>query len=347
MATRVLLVGNPTAQSGKNAQRIDAARVLLDGAGVPHDFQATLPDGKTVAAVADQIRLQAYDVVVYMGGDGTFAEVAKGILASGCPERVRMGMLPTGTANDQGKSFGLEAEEGALERNVSVIAEGIREGLSCKLDAGHIRALDDVGKVLREDHFFDSAGWGISPRVLQLRNEDRKTLAGIPIVRDLWRDQLVYAGALFRTFLESYLEDDKFDADVIADGVRHTWQGLTDLIVKGTRIYGGLWVFAPDARPDDGKFEIEPFVGKRDWISKALVAFDDTGATERGLESIGVQHSEGLSAAHFELHLREHPGGLPVVTQIDGEEWTSSPRVVIDVLPRVLTLLVSREHATM
>jgi len=92
---------------------------------------------------------------------------------------------------------------------------------------------------VREDLFFDSAGWGISPRVLQLRNEDRKAIAEIPLVRDVYRDQLVYAGALLRTFLESYIEDDKFDVTVTADGETFAWTGLSDLIVKGTRIYGG------------------------------------------------------------------------------------------------------------
>ena len=43
----------------------------------------------------------------FLQARSAFAEVAKGILASGRP--VRLGMLPTGTANDQGKSFGLES----------------------------------------------------------------------------------------------------------------------------------------------------------------------------------------------------------------------------------------------
>src|SRR5262249_43584734 len=159
-------------------------------------------------------------------------EVAKGILASGRAREVRMGMLPTGTANDQGKSFGLDSDETALEHNVGVIVEALREGHEARLDAGHIRAFDLEGRTARDDHCFDSAGWGISPRVLQLRNEDRKAIESIPLVREVWRDQLVYAGALLRTFLESYVEDDKFDVEIVADGRKRRWEGLTDLIVK-------------------------------------------------------------------------------------------------------------------
>src|SRR3954467_9010485 len=106
-----LLVGNPTAQSGKNAERIERARSLLDKAGVTHDFLATAPHGQTVGLVAQALAGGKYGAAIYMGGDGTFAEVAKGILDSGRAEEVALAMLPTGTANDQGKSFGLQAEE--------------------------------------------------------------------------------------------------------------------------------------------------------------------------------------------------------------------------------------------
>src|SRR5262245_61312885 len=113
-----LLVANPTAQSGKNAARIERARQLLDELRLSHQFLSTQPAGGTVTAVRDALDESSYHTAIYMGGDGTFAEVAKGILASQRAAEVRLGMLPTGTANDQGKSFGLAADEEALARNV-------------------------------------------------------------------------------------------------------------------------------------------------------------------------------------------------------------------------------------
>jgi diacylglycerol kinase family enzyme len=337
VSVRHLLVGNPTAQSGKNAARIAEAARLLDGAGVPHRFVATAPAGGTVALVADALRADgALDTAIYMGGDGTFAEVAKGILASGRAGEVRLAMLPTGTANDQGKSFGLGAGEPDLPRNVRVIAEGHE----ARLDAGHLIARDAAGAIVRDDWFFDSAGWGISPRVLSLR----KLIGGIPLVRDVWRDQLVYAGALLRTFLGSYVDDGKFDVRVTADGATHQWHGLTDLIVKGTRIYGGLWVFDPDARPDDGRFEVVPFVGKRDWVSKAIVHLDGSGAAKEALAAVGVHHSANLSATTIDLAFDEQPG-QPLAAQIDGEEFPATPHVRIEVAARALRLIVPAEFA--
>lgn len=342
MILRHLLVGNPTAQSGKNAARIAEATRLLDAAGVAHRFLATAPAGATVPLVAAALAADpALDTAIYMGGDGTFAEVAKGILASGRAAEVRLAMLPTGTANDQGKSFGLSAGDVELARNVRVVAEGHET----RLDAGHLVARDHAGAVVRDDWFFDSAGWGISPRVLSLRNEDRKLIGGIPVVRDVWRDQLVYAGALLRTFLGSYVDDGKFDVRVTADGAVHEWKGLTDLIVKGTRIYGGLWVFDPAARPDDGRFEIVPFLGKRDWVSKAIVHLDPSGTAAEAMSAVGVRHSEGLSASAIDLEFEEQPG-QPLSAQLDGEEFPATPLVRIDVAARALRLVVPAEHAT-
>src|SRR3954471_17174989 len=112
-----VLVANPTAHSGKAADWIRKARGLLADAGVPHRFVATEPEGRTIDRVRAAIADGGARVVIYMGGDGTFAEVAKGVLGSEHAHEVAMGMLPTGTANDQGKSFGLYAGPSALERN--------------------------------------------------------------------------------------------------------------------------------------------------------------------------------------------------------------------------------------
>ncbi len=339
---RTLLVANPTARSGKNAARIDEARALLDQHGVTHEFLATAPAGATVSLVRKALDDGAFHTAIYMGGDGTFAEVAKGIITSCRSNEVRLAMLPTGTANDQGKSFDLSADEDALAHNVAIIAAGGQ----ARLDVGRLRAMDEHGATVKEDLFFDSAGWGISPRVLQLRNEDRQTIAGIPVVREVYRDQLVYAGALLRTFLESYLEDDKFDVRGEADGQPFEWKNLSDLIVKGTRIYGGMWIFDRASRPDDGLFEVLPFAGKRDWISKALLHLKGNPLTEEGLSQIGVSHSKGTRAGHISLELHPHSDGLPLVGQIDGEEFVATPRVDIEVLPRALRIIVPAAHAT-
>ncbi len=333
---RVLLVANPTAQSGRNAERIAHARALLDAAALPHTLLPTLPAGGTIPAVRDALARGAWSLVIAMGGDGTFSEVARGLHATGRAEEIPLGMLPTGTANDQGKSFGLSSDPANLARNVAVLAAGHET----RLDAGRLTALDAHGTVVEQSLFFDSAGWGLSPRVLALRNEDRRIIEEMPVVRDVFRDRLVYVGALLRTFAASYVEDDRFTTHVKTEAGVQRWEELSDLVVKATRVYGGMWVFDPTSRHDDGLFEVVPFAGRRDWVSKAMVHLEPTGALSSALAEVGVSHSRGVRAANITLRFDTRAGALPLAAQIDGEEFPATAAAQIEVLPRALRLVV-------
>ncbi len=332
MATH-LLVGNPTAQSGKNQERIDRALALLKKAGIPADLLPTLPGGQTIGAVRAALEAGAYGVVIAMGGDGTFREVAAGLYTSERREAVALGMLPTGTANDQGKSFGLQAEESALARNVDVI----RAGSETRLDVGIYRAGDASAAA---DYFFDSCGWGLSARVLAQRNKDRAVVDTLGPLKELYRDHAVYAGAFLKKFLESYVINDKFRVLATLDGSQVELTGLTDLIVKNTRVYAGAWVFDETAQHDDGVFELVPFIGKNDWVSKAIRDLEVVPLNENMLQDLGLEHSKTLRASSMDLEIFCPEGGAPLATQLDGEEWPASHRVHIEVAPRGIRLLV-------
>jgi diacylglycerol kinase family enzyme len=332
MATH-LVVGNPTAQSGRNVERIDSALALLKDAGIRADLLPTLPDGKTIAAVSDALDAGGYRAVIAMGGDGTFREVAAGLYTSQRREEVALGMLPTGTANDQGKSFGLDAAPMALARNVEVI----RAAHETRLDVGVYRA---GGASAPPDYFFDSCGWGLSARVLAQRNRDRVLVETLGPLKELYRDQAVYAGAFLKAFLESYVIDDKLRVVATLDGQHLELAGLTDLIVKNTRVYAGAWVFDEASRHDDGIFELVPFVGKRDWASKAIRDLMVVPLNEGMLEELGLEHSKTLRFSTLDLEIFDPDGGVPLATQLDGEEWPANPRVRIEVIRRGIRLIV-------
>ncbi len=327
---KYLLVGNPTAQSGKNAERIERALALLRAPGADAELLPTLPEGKTIPAVRDALDRGGVSVVIAMGGDGTFREVASGLLLSAQKDAVPLGMLPTGTANDQGKSFGLEATPEALARNIDVILRG-RE---TRLDAGVIRAGDVA------EHFFDSAGWGLSARVLAQRNKDRRVVAGLGPLQEIYRDHAVYAGAFLRTFLESYVVDDSIRATVVLDGRTVELERVTDLIVKNTRVYAGAWVFDRTSHHDDGVFEVVPFRGKRDWMSKAIVDVEGNPVTEELLNELGIEHSHPLRGSVIDITMHTAEGGAALAAQLDGEEWHPHAHVRIEVLPRAVRLIV-------
>ncbi|HVI03901.1 MAG TPA: diacylglycerol kinase family protein, partial [Enhygromyxa sp.] len=265
-ARTTLLVANPTARTGKAEQAIDRAMAGLSDAGLEPEFFPTLPEGRTVVGLAERLEREDVARVVYLGGDGTFAESAKGIILA--RERygidVPLGMLPMGTANDQGRSFGISAGPRALEQNIKTIAEGCEQWL----DVGRIEALSD-GEVLRSDLWFDNCGFGLSARILAQRNRDRERVANVPVVKQFYRDKLVYAGAAFSQMFKSMVGGPMgslFSCEVTVDGEVVEWVGLTDLVVNGTILYGGEWIFVDDARADDGKFEVIPFRSHADWV---------------------------------------------------------------------------------
>lgn len=331
-----LLVGNPTAQSGRNADRIDEARRLMDKAGLHHDFCATRPGGMTIRDVSKALSGGAYEAVVAMGGDGTFAEVAKGLLESGVD--VPMGMLPTGTANDQGRSFGMSSSPRHLATNVATLAAG----RTAPLDAGRITALDIVDQPIGTNWFFDSLGWGISARILRQRNEDRMLVSGVPILRDLYRDQLVYAGALLRAFMASYIEEQKFEAEVHTAQGTVFLDGLTDLVIKNTRLYGGAWVLDPTSSPEDGEMELVPLRGRQEWIARAVVTLD--GMPLHPLENL-ADLSPIIRASAFTVKVLDRPMGQPVESQVDGEEWISATSWQIQVVRHAIRLIVPERGA--
>lgn len=336
---KAVLFANPTAQSGKAENLIREAQALLRNAGIRHEFVATAPMGGTVGLVRRAIDDDGADLLIYMGGDGTFAEVAKGMLASNNAANVTLGMLPTGTANDQGKSFGLSAGATALADNVQVIAAGHVS----ELDVGRVELLDEADQTTASDLFFDSFSVGFGAYTLRTRNADRDAVSRIPLVRALYRDQLVYAGALIKQLLESYVSNIKFDVDAVLDGKSVYYDSLLDVIVKNTRVFGGEWILDPSAEHDDGALEMIPIAGRRDFTSKLLATYRHSPINEDDLREIGIEHSKPVRATSITITLIRPGAEEPVAAQIDGEEFSPGEKFRIECLPRLLRVISPAE----
>lgn len=326
---RALLVANPTAQSGKAAARIARARTGLSTRGLDVDVVATEPAGRTVAALTRHIDARSVDLVIAMGGDGTFAEAAKGILAS--TRAAPLALLPAGTANDQARSFGIPLDDLDAALDVACAANRTR------LDVGEAQRLE-AGRPVDEQLFFDSVGFGFQAEVLKKRGEDRAQVERVPVLRDLYRDYAVYAGALLDAYLKSFIEPTKLVAEVIADGRTVTLDPVIDLIVKNTAVYGGAWVLAREGRPDDGKVEVVPFVGRRELFSKMMSELSALPPLDEGLEILGVERSRTFAASHLEIVLRR-AGRPEVCAQIDGETWCEGHHFRVNVLPRLIEVV--------
>jgi len=324
-----LLVGNPSAQSGEAARSIARAAELLGARGIDVRVLHTEPAGRTPGLVARAIRERTPSAVLSLGGDGTFNEVARGILESG--HDLPMGLFPMGTANDQGKSFGIAAGPASLEAQVDIVARAFVR----RIDVGTIRALTD-GAVVAEGTFFDSASFGLAPDVLAARNRDRADVARVPLLAALYRDQAIYVGAALERLLGSLIEPMKFDAVVETDRFEQTYAALTDLVVKATPIFAGEWVLERRAEPDDGLFELVTVASRREWLERVV---GDLAMNPFRPEALGLALPAHHAASRFSLRFYR-PGREGVASQIDGEEWVAGDHFEITVLPRALALIV-------
>ena len=340
-----LLVANPTARSGKAEAAIAAAMDGLRRARLEPEFFSTLPDGATVAALAQ--RLERGDVarVIYLGGDGTLAETAKGIILARETTGIDtpMGMLPMGTANDQGRSFGVRAGIKALPDNIAVIAAGVEQWL----DVGKVEALGPDGAPVHRDLWFDSWGVGLSAQILAKRNRDRRIIARIPVVRQVFRDKLVYVRAglssLLKSTLKTLIGRDRFAAVITIDGEEVEHPVVNDIVIKGTLLYGGDWIFDPTSKPDDGKFEVIVIHNPADWSATVIGGHKRNPVTSDDLAVLGLAPRTIPRGAVIDLRLARPDGMEPVPAQIDGEEYVRADHYRIENLFHYLRIIVPED----
>ena len=330
--TKVLLVGNPTAQSGRAGGYLERALRGLRERGCDARLLPTEPGGRTVGLVTRAVEEEEPDVVVCMGGDGTFNEVGRGLLAAS--RSVPLGMLPMGTANDQGRSLGVRPGPRAIEKNLGIILAGHL----VELDVGRCEVLDEEGRTTEEMLFFDCVGWGMQPEILGQRNRERARVAKVPVLRKIYRDQAVYIKTALGKVARSFIEPTKFSAEVTSDGEMRRWDGLTDLVISNTPVYAGDWISDRYAESDDGKLELVPMQGRRDWASKIVRDARVLPLFQEDLDRLGLKHAESYAASNFLIQLTR-PARDGIASQIDGEEWVVGTRFRVTVLTQHLPVI--------
>lgn len=232
-----------------------------------------------------------------MGGDGTFHEVANGLLASGRladGSVLPLALIPAGTGNNQARALGIPLDD------LDAAAARIAAGVTTPMDGGRVTAWNANGAQPGEAWAFDSVGFGFSARTLQYRFKDKAEVEQMPLWRAIYRGELVYAGAVVRALFGSSFEDHRFDPLVTTPHGTRLYEDLHDLVVNNTRYYARAWVLDQSSWHDDGEMELLPIRGLDEWAERALVDLD--GSPFRGWFDAAPTL---VRAAWFELELRE------------------------------------------
>ena len=285
---KTCIIFNPVAR-GEKAQRF---RKQVSAFGQACALKPTTGPGAGRALAADAVR-EGFDTIVAAGGDGTLNEVLNGIgdEAEGFA-RVRLGVLPLGTANVFAKELGLPMEVG---RAWQIIQSGRERTLD--LAAAEFT---ESGQPARR-YFAQMAGAGLDARAIELVDWEQKkrfgavayVIAGIKAIR----------GGL---------------PQIVATNGTQTCAGELALIGNG-RFYGGRFVLFPQADLGDGLLDVTIFP-RVDWSTvvrcgwRVLTRQSPTAGTALHFQGKSIQLSCS-SPAPFQVE-GENVGHLPATFSI-------------------------------
>jgi YegS/Rv2252/BmrU family lipid kinase len=250
---RHFVIFNPASGRGRGGRRIGAYRRLLEGALRQVTFATTERPGHE-RELSERAAGEGYDVVVGVGGDGTWSNVADGLVASGRSGEVALGVLPSGTGNDFGRNLGFDPD-GAADAVATLAAGALR-----RVDVGRVEspsASDQAPARWETRHFLNVVGFGFDVAVIDAAARAR-----------FLRGALLYK----MTALQQLFRFDGFRCALAGDG-RPAREGRhLMLTVSNGRYFGGGFPIAPHADVSDGRLhacsieDADPFTRLRLFI---------------------------------------------------------------------------------
>jgi len=235
MVQSALLIVNPIAGRGKGERTLPELENGLREAGIDTQVAVTAQAGD--AREAAGALAGAHDAVICVGGDGTLNEVINGVPPD-CP----VAQFPIGTGNVLAKELG-------LPRRIAPFCQMVRAGRQKAIDLGAANG----------QKFASFAGIGFGAAVTEAMATARSGAI------HMWR----YAGLILRGFAAGRFPRIEVSVD---GGVPVVAAGFA--LISSVRSYGGPICIAPQARHDDGMFDLCILPkGSRFQYLRALTAF--------------------------------------------------------------------------
>jgi diacylglycerol kinase (ATP) len=236
-----LVIVNPAAASGttRDAWPRMASDLRTHFGPFAVEFTDGPGDGRRLAAEA---AVKGTKLIIACGGDGTISEVANGILESN--QQAELGILPNGTGGDFRRTL-------KLSSNTAAAARTLRDGRSRLIDVGRVGFVNNSGE--HETRFFlNVASFGLSPEVLARRDAGDTGQWSSALGADRIRGKLSYAMSTVSATLSASAKDVYLQFD---DKSERRLK-ITELCVANARYFGGAMKIAPDAKLDDGLFDV-------------------------------------------------------------------------------------------
>lgn len=224
---RVLLIANPAAQSGAGNAAADRAAELLRAALGEETVTVVRTAGPRHACALAEAAA-GVDTVVALGGDGVIHEVVNGLMARPQHERPQLGIIPVGSGNDYARTLGAPAK-------VDAACEHLLQAKPHPTDVGCVNG----------SFFAETLSFGLDAAIAldTMERRQRTGRHGAALYMASGFDQLFH-------HLDTRPYRLQLDGGPVLEGA-----SITFAIQMGP-YYGGGFRICPDARLDDGLFDL-------------------------------------------------------------------------------------------
>jgi diacylglycerol kinase (ATP) len=298
-----LIIVNPTSAGGStgNIWAKTASDFAAHFGAFSVEFTRERGDGKRIALEAAQAGRK---FIIACGGDGTINEAANGILESGAD--AELGILPSGTGGD----FRRTLEIPTLSAKA---AKYLREGKTKTIDVGRVTFANEAGEAVSR-YFLGIASLGLSTSVIEKVKKD-KPFEWLPF-RSL-AGRATFAWSTLQKTLE--MRHTKVLAKI--DDERERELTVVNFIVANSRYFGGGMKIAPEAKLDDGLFDVVMIgeISSAKILANSYKLYNGTHFDVSGVHQIKAKKVEIKPIANqstpFEID-GELPGQLPATFEI-------------------------------
>jgi YegS/Rv2252/BmrU family lipid kinase len=302
-----LVIANPNSANGKTGRDWSSIRSKLEAAigAVDVTFTSAQSDATRLAREAAQTGRQW---IIAVGGDGTINEVVNGLVANDKPvnPQTALSFIMRGTGNDFRRSL-TEARD--LESDIACLATERRR----RIDVGKVSFVDHAGAPTVR-YFDNIASFGMSGEVDRRVNTARFTKR--------FGGTIAFAWATLATLATYHNRP----VAVKLDGESMRFESLRLGVVANGKFAGGGMQFAPDARLDDGLFDVLFFEG--------ISSFD---VIHQMPNLYTGKHIGRRGIVHRRCRKLEVSSDFPLLLDVDGEAPGRLP-ATFEVVPEVLTV---------
>lgn len=252
------------------------------------------------------------DLILAVGGDGTFSEAANGFFKDGAPvnPEAELAFLTSGTGCDMRRTLGWPETE-----DITAMLEIIKSGKTRKIDIG-LMSYEIPEGTSASRYFINIASFGLGGAVSDAVNRSKIAKLFGGSFAFSWHS--LVQGLLYKNQKIRLQIDDDFDEEL----------DLTLGVIANCQYFGGGMQIAPDADPSDGLFDV--LVGH--------------GLTKSELTKVLGSVGSGAHVNHPKIIQRRGKRIVatsldprPVRHDVDGEAPGSLPSV-FEILPQAISL---------